>query len=51
MAFFMLTCKYAPTRNKPSPKAQSNAHSPGTSKNVFPVGFATQAKENTRFYA
>ena len=46
---FML--KYIPTRNKPSPKARSDAHPPGSGKNALPAGFTVQAKENTRFYA
>ena len=42
--------KYITTRKKPSPKARSDAHQPGSGK-TFPAGFTTQAKENTRFYA
>ena len=43
--------KYTRTRNKPSPKAQSDAYPPGSGKNAFPAGFTIQAKENMRFYA
>ena len=46
---FML--KYTPTKDKPSPKARSDAHPHSSAKNAFPAGFTTQAKENTRFYA
>ena len=43
--------EYTPTRNKPSPKARSDAHPPGNGKNALPAGFTTKAKENTRFLA
>ena len=43
--------KYTTTKNKPSPKAPSDAHPPGSGKNAFSAGFTIQAKENTRFCA
>ena len=48
MAFLFLSTR---TKNKPSPKARTDAHPPGSGKNAFSAGFTTQTKDNTRFYA
>ena len=47
----VLMLKYTPIRNKPSPKARSDAHPPSSGKNAFSAGFTIQANENTRFNA